>query len=268
LKLGGAHAVVTGGGGGIGAALVRRLAEEGTSGIVVADIDGEAAEAVAAEVGGLGLAVDVGREEEISRLVDRAEAEFGPVGLFCSNAGVAGPYGGPEVADADWQRTWEINVMAHIWAARRLLPGMLERRSGHINSTASAAGLLANPGLMPYSVTKHAAVAVAEWLTITYGGPESGVGFSCFCPQGVATPMLETWREEDPSSRLASASGETISPEAAAETLVRGIASDTFLILSHAEVQTYLQRKAADNERWLGGMQRFQTQIDQARAEQ
>jgi NAD(P)-dependent dehydrogenase (short-subunit alcohol dehydrogenase family) len=199
-------------------------------------------------------------------LIDRAEAEHGPVDLCCSNAGVAGPYGGPEVSDADWQRTWEINVMAHIWAARRLLRGMLERRHGHINSTASAAGLLANPGLMPYSVTKHAAVAVAEWLAITYGGPESGVGFSCFCPQGVATPMLETWREEDPSSRLASASGETISPADAADALVRGIAADRFLILSHDEVQTYMERRAGDHERWLGGMQRFQAQIDAARA--
>jgi NAD(P)-dependent dehydrogenase (short-subunit alcohol dehydrogenase family) len=267
VELQGSHAVVTGGGSGIGAALVRRLAEAGAAAIVVADIDRAAAEAVAAEAGGLGLAVDVGREEEIDRLVDRAEAEHGPVDLFCSNAGVAGPYGGPEVADAEWQRTWEINVMAHVWAARRLLPGMLERRRGHISSTASAAGLLANPGLMPYSVTKHAAVAVAEWLAITYGGPESGVGFSCFCPQGVSTPMLETWREEDPSSRLASASGDTITPEQAAEALVAGIADDTFLILSHAEVHTYLQRKAADNARWLGGMQRFQAQIDQARAE-
>jgi NAD(P)-dependent dehydrogenase (short-subunit alcohol dehydrogenase family) len=265
MELQGAHAVVTGGGSGIGAALVRRLTRAGAGAIVVADIDGAAAEAVAAEVGGLGVAVDVGREQEIDRLVAAAEERSGPVDLFCSNAGIAGPYGGAEVADADWQRTWEINVMAHIWAARRLLPGMLERGHGHLNSTASAAGLLANPGLMPYSVTKHAAVAVAEWLAITYGG--SGVGFSCFCPQGVATPMLETWREEDPSSRLASASGETISPDDAADALVRGIAEDRFLILSHDEVGTYMQRKAADPERWLGGMQRFQAQIDQARSE-
>jgi NAD(P)-dependent dehydrogenase (short-subunit alcohol dehydrogenase family) len=127
--------------------------------------------------------------------------------------------------------------------------------------------LLANPGLMPYSVSKHAAVAVAEWLAITYGGNGSGVGFSCFCPQGVATPMLETWRREDPSSRLASASGETISPDAAARALLEGIESGRFLILSHPEVQTYMQRKAADPARWLGGMQRFQAQIDAARAE-
>jgi len=281
MKIAGAHAVVTGGGSGIGAALAQRLARAGAARVVVADIDGEAAERVAAEIAGgaadgrppekggaaaaLGLAVDVGREEEIARLVDAAEEAGGPVDLFCSNAGVAGPYGGPEIGDEQWRRTWEINVMAHIWAARRLLPGMLERRRGHLSSTASAAGLLANPGLMPYSVTKHAAVAVAEWLAITYGGPGSGVGFSCFCPQGVATPMLEAWREEDPSSRLASASGGTISPAAAAEALVRGIEEERFLVLSHPEVQTYMERKAADPARWLAGMQRFQAQIDQAR---
>lgn len=273
MELQGCHAVVTGGASGIGAGLVRRLARAGAARIVVADVDGEAAARVAArveaEVPGVeasGIAVDVGREEEIVRLVDSAEAEGGPVDLFCSNAGIAGPYGGPEVGDEEWQRTWNVNVMAHVWAARRLLPGMLERRHGHLSSTASAAGLLANPGLMPYSVTKHAAVAVAEWLAITYGGPESGVGFSCFCPQGVATPMLETWREEDPSSRLASASGETISPDEAAAALVQGIAEDRFLVLSHPEVQTYMRRKAGDPARWLGGMQRFQAQIDAARA--
>jgi NAD(P)-dependent dehydrogenase (short-subunit alcohol dehydrogenase family) len=266
MKLQGAHAVVTGGASGIGAAMVRRLAAVGAARVVVVDIDGDAAEALAAEVEGFGLAVDVGSAAGIDGLVDRTEAEGGPIDLFCSNAGIAGPYGGPEVGDAAWQRTWEINVMAHIWAARRLLPGMLDRGHGHLSSTASAAGLLANPGLMPYSVTKHAAVAVAEWLAITYGGPGSGVGFSCFCPQGVATPMLETWREEDPSSRLASASGETISPDDAAAALVAGIEADRFLILSHPEVQTYQQRKAADPERWLGGMQRFQAQVDAARA--
>ena len=267
MRIGGTRAVVTGGGSGIGAALCRELASRGAAGVVVADLDGEAAAAVAAEVGGVAVAADVGREAEIARLVDRAEAELGGVDLFCSNAGVAGPYGGPEVGDQAWQRTWEINVMAHVWAARRLLPEMLARGSGHLSSTASAAGLLANPGLMTYSVTKHAAVAVAEWLAITYGGPGTGVEFSCFCPQGVATPMLETWREEDPSSRLASASGATIAPAEAAAALADGIEAGRFLVLSHPEVRTYAERKAADPERWLAGMQRFQAEIDRARAE-
>ena len=259
--------MVTGGAAGIGAAAARAFARTGALGVVVADRDGDGAAAVAEEIGGVGVAVDLGSEAGVAALVERAEAEYGPVDLFCSNAGIAGPYGGPEVGDEEWQSTWNVNVMAHVWAARLLLPGMLERRHGHLSSTASAAGLLANPGLMPYSVTKHAAVAVAEWLAITYGGNGSGVGFSCFCPQGVATPMLETWRREDPSSRLASASGATISAGEAAEVLVRGIAEDRFLILSHPEVQTYQQRKAADPERWLGGMQRFQAKIERARAE-
>ncbi len=267
MKLEGATVVVTGAAGGIGAAAARAFAAAGAGGVLAADLDGDVVAAVAAEFGGVGVSADVGTADGVNSLVERAEAEFGPVDVFCSNAGIAGPYGGPEVSDEEWRRTWDVNVMAHIWAARRLLPGMLARRHGHLSSTASAAGLLANPGLMPYSVTKHAAVAVAEWLAITYGGADSGVGFSCFCPQGVATPMLEAWREEDPSSRLASASGETISADDAAAALLAGIAADRFLILSHPEVQTYQQRKAADPERWLGGMQRFQAEIERARAD-
>jgi NAD(P)-dependent dehydrogenase (short-subunit alcohol dehydrogenase family) len=267
VKLESAHVVVTGGAAGIGAAAARAFVAARARGVVVADRDGDGATAVAEGIGGIGVGADVGNEAGVAALIARAEAEYGPVDVFCSNAGIAGPYGGPEVSDEEWQRTWSVNVMAHIWAARLLLPGMLARRHGHLSSTASAAGLLANPGLMPYSVTKHAAVAVAEWLAITYGGGDSGVSFSCFCPQGVATPMLETWRREDPSSKLASASGATISAEQAAEALVGGIAADRFLILSHPEVQTYQQRKAGDPDRWLGGMQRFQAEIERARAE-
>lgn len=279
MELRGTHAVVTGAAQGIGAGIARGLAAAGARAVVVADLDGDGAEAVAREIAAgdaagssesagraetLGLAVDVGREAEVDRLVTAAEERFGPVDLFCSNAGIAGPYGGPEVSDAEWQRTWEVNVMAHIWAARRLLPAMLDRRRGHLSSTASAAGLLANPGLMPYSVTKHAAVAVAEWLAMTYGGG-TGVGFSCFCPQGVATPMLEAWRAEDPSSRVAARSGDTISADDAAAALLAGIEADRFLILSHPEAALYMERKAADHQRWLGGMQRFQAEIDAAR---
>lgn len=270
MELSEAHAVVTGGGSGIGAALARCLAGERPRGVVVADLDGDAARVVAAEieadgVEALAIAVDVGSEAGLAGLVAAAEERFGPVDVFCSNAGIGGPRGGAEVADAEWQRIWEVNVMAHVWAARLLLPGMLERRRGHLSATASAAGLLANPGLMPYSVTKHAAVAVAEWLAITYGSPESGVSFSCLCPQWVDTPLLEHWHEEDPSARALTGSGQTISPAEAAAALLAAIREDRFLALPHPEVKTFMERRAGDHQRWLAGMQRVQAEIDRAR---
>lgn len=270
MNLADAHVVVTGGASGIGAALARRFAGEDPRGVLVADLDREAAEVVAAEIEARGVdaaavEADVGSEAGVAELVAAAEERFGPVDVFCSNAGIGGQRGGPEVADADWQRIWEVNVMAHVRAARLLLPGMLDRGHGHLSSTASAAGLLANPGLMTYSVTKHAAVAVAEWLAITYGDPAGGVSFSCLCPQWVDTPLLEHWHEEDPSSRALTGAGTTIAPEQAAEALLEAIREGRFLALPHPEVQTFMERRGGDHQRWLAGMQRVQAEIDRAR---
>jgi NAD(P)-dependent dehydrogenase (short-subunit alcohol dehydrogenase family) len=255
-------AVVTGGASGIGAALCRRFAAEGARGVVVADRDGAGAEAVAAEIGGLAVEVDVSREAQVASLVERAGEKFGAVDLFCSNAGVSvgGGLGdgasGPFASDADWQQSWEVNVMAHVYASRAVLPGMLERGHGHLLHTASAAGLLTDIAACAYSVTKHAAVAFAEWLAITYGG--RGIGISCLCPQGVRTPMLM-------GAAAAGAGGhltvDMIEPEDVADAVVAGLARDDFLILPHPAVQQYFQRRAADTNRWLVGMGRMRKRV-------
>lgn len=184
--------VITGAGSGIGRALAERFAAEQPRALILADVNDASVEAVAQSLGerAVALRADVGREEEIRALVDAAREIGGPVDLFCSNAGIPGPDGGPEqVPDEEWDRAWRVNVMAHVWAARALLPDMLERGDGYLLSTASAAGILTQVGALVYSVTKHAAVAVAEWLSITYG--EAGIKVSCVCPLGVRTPMLE-----------------------------------------------------------------------------
>lgn len=255
------HVVVTGAGSGIGRALVKAFAAEGARAVVVADVNAENAEAVAAEIGGTAATLDVSRPDEIRRLVETATEQHGPIDLFFSNAGVPGPGGGPEGAsDADWQRTWEINTMAHVWAASAVLPGMLERGEGYIASTASAAGLLTQVGAMAYSVTKHAAVAVAEWLSVTYG--EAGIKVSCLCPQGVRTPMLDV-ALEDPIGAAPLVAGGLLDPEDVAEAVVDGIRKEQFLILPHPEVGDYLALKGTQPERWLRGMRRL---VRQARA--
>src|SRR5580693_8151571 len=187
MNLTGKVAVVTGGASGIGRALCRRFAAEGARGVVVADLDGAAAEQVAREIGGLAVRTDVSRESDVAQLVERATAAFGAIDLLCSNAGIA-MEGGIETPDGDWQRIWGINFMAHVYAARAVLPGMLARGQGYLLQTASAAGLLTQVGAGPYSVTKHAAVGFAEWLAITYRS--RGIQVSCLCPQGVHTNML------------------------------------------------------------------------------
>jgi NAD(P)-dependent dehydrogenase (short-subunit alcohol dehydrogenase family) len=255
-------AVVTGGGGGIGEALCRAFAAAGARAVVAADLDGAAAERVAADLtaehgtAALGLKVDAGNEDDVVALVRRTEDEFGPIDLFCANAGII-VIGGVEVPDADWERMWRVNVASHIYAARAVLPAMQARGEGYLLHTASAAGLLTQLGSAPYSVTKHAVVALAEWLAITYG--DAGIRVSCLCPQAVSTAMtgFATATVGDNAASTARRDG-VLPPADVAAAVVAGLATEEFLILPHPEVATYEQRRAGDRERWLRGMRRAQ----------
>ena len=255
MNIRGKNIVVTGGANGIGRALCRAFAAEGAQGIVVADLDEGKAKEVADELGGLAVAVDVSCEQDMKRLVETAIHRYGPIDLFCSNAGL-GYEGGIESPDADWLRLWHVNVMGHIYAARAVLPGMLARGQGYLLHTASAAGLLSQIGSAPYTVTKHAAVAFAEWLTITYGN--AGIRVSCLCPQGVKTQMLMSTEDGIASFLIPDA----IEPEAVAASVVVGLGEERFLILPHPEVAKYFQNKANDHERWLRGMRRWQERLN------
>jgi len=253
--------VITGGASGIGRALARRFAAEGARGIVVADLDADGAAAVAEEVGGLAVSTNVGVEADIKKLVERAEERFGPIDLFCSNAGIA-VGGGVDAPDEMWQQVWDVNFMAHVWAARAVLPAMIARGEGYLLHTASAAGLLTNIGAAPYAVTKHAVVALAEWLSITHG--DQGVKVSCLCPQGVRTNMLLGGDPDDPATGSVLLQG-AIEPEDVAEAVVQGLADERFLILPHPEVGEYFRRKADDYDRWLSGMRRLQARVSGGR---
>jgi NAD(P)-dependent dehydrogenase (short-subunit alcohol dehydrogenase family) len=248
--------VVTGGANGIGRALCRRFAAEGARGVVVADLDGEAASAVAEEFGGLPVRVDVAIEADVTELVDQAIAFYGQIDLFCSNAGIGGIPGGVDIPNEFWVRIWQVNVMAHVYAARAVLPGMLARGDGYLLQTASAAGLLTQIGAAPYAVTKHGAVAFAEWLSMTYG--EAGIRVSCLCPQGVRTKML---LGEDGKRESFLLEG-SLEPDEVAEAVINGLDAEKFLILPHPEVAEYFKRKANDYDRWLRGMRRLQGRIN------
>ena len=257
------NVVITGAGSGIGRALAERFAAERPRALILADLDGDAVEAVAQRVGGVGVRTDVGREEQILGLVDRAREVGGHIDLFFSNAGIPGPGGGPEAPNDEWERAWRVNVMAHVWAARAVLPGMIERGDGYLASTASAAGLLTQVGAMVYSVTKHAAVAVAEWLAITYA--DAGIRVSCLCPLGVRTPMLDG-ALEDTVGGAALLRDELLEPSEVAEAVLEGIRDERFLILPHPQVGKYMAFKGGDNERWLAGMRRMVRQARQGGA--
>lgn len=254
--------VVTGAANGIGRAMVRRFAEEQPRGIAVVDLDRAGVDTVAGELDGLavGLAADVGNEPDVVRVVEETEARWGPIDLFCSNAGVGGRPGGVDTPNDGWQQIWDVNVMAHVYAARALLPGMIARGEGYLLNTASAAGLLTNLGAASYSVTKHAAVGLAEWLAITHG--DQGIKVSVLCPQGVRTNMLLAG-SDDLAGATVLAQG-AMEPEECAEAVVQGLADERFLILPHPEVLDYFQRKAGDYDRWIGGMRKLQRRITEA----
>ena len=242
--------VVTGGASGIGREMCRRFAREGAKKVIVADLNGEGAAAVAAEFGGHSMAVDVRNESEIIELINSTETQFGPIDLFCSNAGI-GIGKNIDEPDEVWQTIWEVNTMAHVWAARHLVPLMIARGGGYLLNTSSAAGLLNQIGSVTYAVTKHAAVALAEWLSITYG--DQGIKVSVLCPQAVRTDMTAR------GAGVAGVDG-MIEPESAVEAVVETLREEKFLVLPHPEVAEYMKRKAADYDRWLKGMRRLQSQ--------
>jgi NAD(P)-dependent dehydrogenase (short-subunit alcohol dehydrogenase family) len=249
--------VVTGAASGIGRALAHRFAAEGARGVVVADLDGAGAQAVADAIGGraLGVACDVANEAQVADLVTQAERAFGPIDLFCANAGVG--VGTDEATpDAEWDLALGVNLKAHVYAARALVPAWLERREGYFLATASAAGLLTQIGSAPYAVSKHAAVAFAEWLSVTYG--DRGIRVSCLCPMGVRTPMTEG---DNLANDVVAAAGAMLEPEEVADAVVEGLRAERFLILPHPEVMTFLRRKVDNNERWLAGMRRLQARM-------
>jgi NAD(P)-dependent dehydrogenase (short-subunit alcohol dehydrogenase family) len=240
--------VITGAASGIGRALAVRFKAEGAKLIVCADRDAAGCQATAETVGGVAFTTDVSKEADIQSLIETVEADHGPIDLFCSNAGV-GARGGMEIGNDDWQRIWDINVMAHVWAARHLVPRMAARGGGYLLNTASAAGLLSQIGSAPYAVTKHAAVGLAEWLSITHG--DQGIKVSVLCPQAVRTKMTAGNPEG-----VASIDG-MMEPEYLAEVVVKSLAAEDFLILPHPEVLTYMRNKTADYGRWIGGMRKL-----------
>jgi NAD(P)-dependent dehydrogenase (short-subunit alcohol dehydrogenase family) len=246
--------VVTGGARGIGRAMARRFASAGAEMVIVADIDPDAAWAVAREIGGMAIRCDVSREKDVAQLIEKVLTAKGRIDLVCSNAGIA-VGGGPETPTAEWQRIWDVNVMAHVYIARHVLPQMLARKEGYVLGTVSAAGLLNHVFAAPYGVTKAAALSFFEWLAIAHG--DEGIRVSCLCPQGVKTDMLAMERREGLEFLTANA----LEPEQVADIVLQGIRDEKFLILPHPEVATYFSRKAGDYDRWLKGMRRLRANI-------
>jgi NAD(P)-dependent dehydrogenase (short-subunit alcohol dehydrogenase family) len=267
VELTGRTVVVTGGASGIGKAMAERFAMEAAQAVVVADLDEAHAQEVAGGIAGaaLGVGCDVTDEQQVNDLIDRAEQEFGSVDIFCANAGIG--LGSPlDASDEEWKQVMDVNVMAHVYAARRLVPDWLQRGEGYFVSTASAAGMLSQIGDVTYSVSKHGAVAFAEWLAITYG--DKGLRVSCLCPMGVNTPLvqrgLEMEDERGLGAKIVAAAGDLLDPADVAKDVMAAIKEERFFILPHPVVGEYYRRKGDDHDRWLAGMRRLQARVEEA----
>ena len=246
--------VVTGAASGIGKALAVAFKKAGAQSIVAVDINIEGAEETAKDIDGIAVKANVGQESDILNVIEKGNELSGGIDIFCSNAGIGGVHGFLDVKTEDWQNIWEVNVMSHIYAARNVLPQMLERGEGYLMSTASAAGVLTQIGSAGYSVTKAAAVSFAEWIKITYG--KKGIGVSCLCPQAVRTAMTAG------GPGVAGIDG-MIEPEEAAADVLDAIEKDRFLVTPHPEVLEYIKRKGTDRDRWISGMQRLQQRFEE-----
>lgn len=246
------HVVITGAGRGIGAAVARRFAAEGAGALVLADLDLDAAEEVAAELGDIATAVrvDAGSQEDVTGLVAHATEANGPIDLYFSNAGLGGPAVGPDAPDESWDLLWRVHVMSHVWASRALIPEMTARGSGYLVNTASAAGLLTQPSALPYTVTKHAAVALAEWMAINYA--DAGIRSSCVCPQAVQTRLLDEAMGQTKGASAAVAAGGVLSADEVADAVLKGVLEEHTLILPHESVAHRAAYKATHHEAWIG----------------
>ena len=255
MKVNGKIVVVTGAGSGIGRALVQRFVKEGAGRVVAVDINADHVAETAAMSDCLAMTADVSREADIQRVIEDTENEVGAIDLFCSNAGVGlGP--SEQSPDEEWLASWEVNVMSHVYAARHLIPRMTERGGGYFLHTASAAGLLNQIGGAAYGVTKHAAVGFGEWLALSYG--HRGIRVSMLCPQAVRTAMTAVADDDPGSEQVKAAAGDgMLEPEDVAQAVIEGLDKETFLILPHPEVVDYMQRKTADYDRWIRGMNRW-----------
>jgi NAD(P)-dependent dehydrogenase (short-subunit alcohol dehydrogenase family) len=254
MQLSGKIIVVTGAGSGIGKALVKRFKAEGAQAIVAVDLNAENAQQTANEFGCIAMTADVANEQDIQRVIEDTESQVGPIDLFCSNAGV-GAGESEQSANDEWQFCWDVNVMSHVYAARHMIPLMVARGGGNLLNTASAAGLLNQLGGAAYGTTKHAAVGFAEWIAMTY--QHQGINVSLLCPQAVRTPMTDNATD---ATKAAAGDG-MMETEQLADIVVEHLERDAFLILTHDEVKTYMQRKSADYDRWIGGMNRLWRRI-------